>query len=242
MCSALLTPLYYSDLVFINNTCRPGNFLCWLLKGQSEICQWSALPHHPQPIKLKYCSLCTISLSCPLTPSVQSVTAPTQSEIKQYPGSYGKLTGLLSWALQHVRVLIVSLMYISCCFYTRLLSTGNLSLEELLKYYCEVRAVRICHCTGKLHLVKTENTKQTYKATKVIWLSEQSGAWFDMWHSTKRDYSSVSFSEWLNTAFESLLRDKSSRLWGALMACFQSDAYRSKLLLTSLYAVKARQQ
>lgn len=72
--SVLLFSFHNSSYLII---CRPGNFLCWLLKEQSEICQWSARLHHPQPIKHKYCSLCTYHI--PLHPdSIQSITAARQ--------------------------------------------------------------------------------------------------------------------------------------------------------------------
>lgn len=133
------------------------------------------------------------------------------------------------WTWQHVHVLIVLLMYIHCCFYTRLLSICNLSRQELLKY---------CRKVMKYHLFKWDLLVWTLKPSwqerehsqndrRNIWQSKYYVVHVFFRSGIQQNYYiSVSFSKQLNTAFVSLLWNKSGRLWGAVSFwCLYVDSH-----------------
>lgn len=70
--------------------CRLGNFLWWLLKEQIKVCQWSARLHQPQPIKHKYCSICTYHI-LQHPDSIQSITAEWQICISVFSQAVNRL-------------------------------------------------------------------------------------------------------------------------------------------------------
>lgn len=141
--------LYYYDLVFINNTWRHRN-LCWVVKEWSGTCQWNPI-HHPCQLNPSTAHFALSTCHARFYPhSAQSITALAQSEINQSPELY--LTGLLLWALQHVCVLIVLLLFKLLLYKTALQNPPNCEICESTLF-----CVQLYRCSGKLHPDKREN-------------------------------------------------------------------------------------